>query len=101
MSNWDIEILCIAILSIVLTAVLWKYIRAFKFQEAKPDESSDMNGKVLLANTKITKTTGSIDYSGVAWTVRVDPESELESINPDTSVRISKVEGTLLYVLPE
>lgn len=99
-SGWEYEFFAVAVLSIVLTASLWKKIKMLKTAPVQPDESSDLINKVLFTKTEITKHAGSIDYTGVSWTTRIDPACQIEKIEPETEVKITRLDGTTLFVMP-
>ena len=96
-SNWQIEIACVGVLTTVVAIVLWKPLKKFQNQGGGPDTSSDMIGKTVPSASEITKVSGKIRFSGIDWNARLD-ESEMESIQVDQSCVITGVDGNTMIV---
>lgn len=80
-SSWAYSTASFAILSVGLSAALWKPFKSLepKGDTPPPDSSSDLIGHQFRLQTEISHTqAGSTRYSGISW--RVVPDSSL----PDT-----------------
>jgi membrane protein implicated in regulation of membrane protease activity len=92
------ELFTASVLASITALVLWKPLKNFQNSGDNKNTSSDMVGKTVVVMETITKTAGSIRFSGLDWQARLAQSSSLSEIAVDESVVISSVEGTLIIV---
>ena len=97
-SGWEIEVLCVGLLSLLSAVFLWKPLKKFQGTAPVQDTSSDMIGQVVPVSGEVTLLGGSIRHSGINWQARLDDQSSLESIDVDSRVEIVGVEGNVMIV---
>ncbi|WCN09818.1 NfeD family protein [Marinomonas mediterranea] len=93
--TWTASVLTIAILSVILSAALW---RPFKKMQGKVDHTpvkSDFVGHVFILEADIGPTSpGSYQYSGITW--KIVSESELSA---GTKVEVTEAQVGVMYVM--
>ena len=92
------ELFTASILASITALVLWKPLKNFQNRTIGKNTSSDMVGKSVVVVDPITKTTGSIRFSGINWQARLAQSSSLSEIASNESVIISNVEGTMIII---
>jgi hypothetical protein len=92
------ELFTASILASITALVLWNPLKKFQNRGPGKNTSSDMVGKNVVVVETITKTTGSIRFSGIDWQARLAKSSSLTEIAANELVIISNVEGTLMIV---
>ena len=96
-SNWQVEVASVGVLTTLIAIVMWKPLQKFQNQGGGPDTSSDMIGKTVPCATQITNTSGHIRFSGINWNARLDA-SETDSIAEGEPCKISGVDGNTMIV---
>jgi len=99
-AGWQSEVLVVGLLTAVITIVLWKPLKKMQNSRRKTDDSSDMIGLQVPACDDITKTTGSVRYSGVNWNARLAENVEVEVIANNSICTIVAITGTTMLVKP-
>lgn len=97
-SGWEAELFSIGVLTTLITALLWKPLKAFQNKAEGVDNSSDMIGRIVPCAIDITNTAGAIRYSGINWTARLDAEQS-ETIVEGEMCRITGVNGNVMVVV--
>ena len=97
-SGWEMEVLCVGLLSLLSAVFLWKPLKKFQGTAPVQDTSSDMIGQVVPVSGEVTPLGGSIRHSGINWQARLDDQSPLESIEVDSRVEIVGVDGNVMIV---
>lgn len=101
---FSVAVVLLAGLSVASAALLWGPLKKMQNKEVGPETSSDMVGKILVATTAITQVDGRVSYSGIEWMARLDTSnvdaSEIETINAQSQVEVTSVDGTVLKVKP-
>lgn len=97
-SGWEIEILVAGVLTVIITLLLWRPLKHFQNSGGSADTSSDMIGRLVTASGDITLERGSIRYSGIDWTARLDANASEVVINKDDQCIIASVDGNIMLV---
>lgn len=97
-TGWQSEILVVGVLSAIITILLWKPLKRIQNPESKTDDSSDMIGLTVPVVEEVTRSSGSIRYSGINWQARLDESCSVDSISIDSQCTISGVTGTTMLV---
>jgi inner membrane protein len=92
------ELFTASILASITALLLWKPLKNFQNNTIGKNTSSDMVGKSVVVVEALTKTSGSIRYSGIDWQARLAQSSSLTEIAANELVTISDVEGTLIII---
>lgn len=92
--TWIVGISCTGISTGVITALLWKQLKNLQGDRAiEKDNSSDLIGHTFVVETDITKIKpGSTNYSGISWSVVIDKDAGVDTIEAGQSVTVSSVE---------
>jgi len=99
-SGWEVELLCLGVLTVIVTFALWKPLKTFQNRGDGTDNSSDMIGLAVPSVTEITALEGAIKYSGINWKARLD-KNHKENIAAGTMCKITAVKGNIMIVVPE
>lgn len=99
-SGWEIEIFTLGILTAFTALLLWKPLKRFQNSGNGSDNSSDMIGRQVPVSKTISRTDGSIRYSGINWNSRLDKGAEVEFIAEGNHCIISSVDGNIMLVKP-
>jgi len=99
-SGWNVEIFVLGVLTLVIALVLWKPLKRFQNAGDGSDNSSDMIGRQVPVSKTVSSTDGSIRYSGINWTSRLDDDSGVESIGEGELCIITSVDGNVMLVSP-
>lgn len=85
--------------SVVLLAALRPVVKNYVQKDLTPTNSSTVIGKTVLVTERIDNlhATGTVKVNGVTWTARSADDSVIE---PDTLVRVERIEGVKLFVSP-
>ncbi len=98
MSNWEVEIVFVALLSLASAFLLWKPLKQFQGKRHVVDNSSDLIGHIVVVSQDITLTSGSVRYSGIDWTARLGTNNKEKLIKKDSRVKIASINGNILLV---
>lgn len=98
LNTWESELSTVGLLSGIIAFMLWKPLKRFQNGGIGKDTSSDMIGQKVPSVTEITAVGGSIRYSGVNWSARLDSASGVDSITEDVLCEIVAVEGNVMIV---
>ena len=84
----------------IITALLWKPLKKLQGSRlAKKDNSSDLVGYEFVVDSDITaENPGSVNYSGIEWTVKIDETANVNSIKAGQKVAVSSVDVGLFKV---
>ncbi len=96
--GWQSEIFTVGILTAVVAAILWKPLKSLQNSKGKTDNSSDMVGLTVLANSEINVSSGTIRYSGIDWQARLAEEANGESISAQSQCEIVAITGNIMLV---
>jgi membrane protein implicated in regulation of membrane protease activity len=96
--GWQSEIFTVGILTAVVAAILWKPLKSLQNSKGKTDNSSDMVGLTVLANSEINVSSGTIRYSGIDWQARLSEEANGESISAQSQCEIVAITGNIMLV---
>ncbi len=97
--GWQSEVLVVGILTAVITLLLWKPLKKVQNKRPKTDNSSDMIGLQVPVIEDITKTAGTIRYSGVNWNARLADNATVDMIKNSSICLIVAVTGTTMLVI--
>lgn len=98
LSNWEMEVLFVGILTLISALVLWSPLKHLQGHGKVQDTSSDMIGKIVLTSNPISRIAGAIRYSGIDWPARLSSETENMSIEKGAQVKIVAVDGNIMLV---
>jgi len=99
-NGWQSEILVVGLLTAIVTLVLWKPLKKMQNSRSKTDNSSDMIGLKVPASDDITKSSGSVRYSGINWNARLADDVDIDVIENKSTCTIVAVTGTTMLVKP-
>lgn len=97
-SSWEYEALSVGVTSILFAIILWKPLKKLQGKGVAADTSSDMIGKQVPVSEAISKSTGSIRFSGINWQARLADDADIIEINEGECVEIIGVDGTIMIV---
>jgi len=100
LSGWEIELFVLGVLTAVVAGVLWKPLRKFQNSGDGSDSSSDMIGRQVPVSKAVSTTEGSIRYSGIDWSSRLEVDSAVDSIAEGQHCIITAVDGNIMLVRP-
>ena len=98
--GWQSEVLVVGLSTAIIAALLWKPLHSLQNKRTKTDNSSDMVGLQVPVADDITKTAGSIRYSGINWNARLADGVDIDAIESNTLCTIVAVSGTTMLVEP-
>lgn len=102
-ATWSASIAMFAISSVVVSALLWKPLKAMQNNRNTPakDNSSDLVGMKFRLDDDISVTKPGITrYSGIEWQVEVALDSDVKEISAGTTVVIVSVDVGKFRVSP-
>lgn len=99
-SGWEMEVLTVGVLTGLIAALLWKPFKEFQNSGGKADTSSDMIGLNVPTSSEVTVNGGSIRYSGIDWSARLDPGVDIGGIASGVRCEIVAVDGNVMLVKP-
>jgi inner membrane protein len=91
--------LCAA-LSLALAIVGKRPLQRFQNANIREDQSSDLIGRELVTTQDVTKTEGSIYWSGTQWQARLAASVEAERVGPGVRMRVVEVKNLALILRP-
>ncbi|PAJ75297.1 acriflavin resistance protein [Pseudoalteromonas sp. NBT06-2] len=97
-SGWESELFTVAVLTALLSVLLWKPFKNYQNSGGGLDTSSDMIGKQVPSVDEITLADGHIRYSGINWNAKLDGDTNDEVIEANTQCIITAVEGNTMLV---
>jgi membrane protein implicated in regulation of membrane protease activity len=99
-SGWEAEIFTLGVLTAIIALLLWKPLKRFQNCSDGSDNSSDMIGRQVPVSKTVNLAEGSIRYSGIDWSSRLDEGAGVESINEGMQCIITSVDGNIMLVKP-
>lgn len=92
--TWIAGVSCTGISSGIITTLLWKPLKKLQNdQPAQKDNSSDLIGHEFVIDSDITVShPGTTRYSGISWSVEIDRDAGVETIQAGQKVTVSSVE---------
>lgn len=99
-SGWEMVVLSVGVLTGLITLLLWKPFKEFQNSGGKADTSSDMIGLNVPTSSEVTVNGGSIRYSGVDWSARLDSGVDVGVIASGVRCEIAAVDGNVMLVKP-
>jgi membrane protein implicated in regulation of membrane protease activity len=99
-TSWEGEAVSVAIASLLAAFTLWGPLKSFQNKAPPLDVSSDLIGRQVPCIKEVNSTEGSVFYSGIEWSARLDPGSDAASIPADSQCIICRVDGNKLIVKP-
>jgi len=97
-STWEIELLFVGLFTLLSSLVMWKPLKKFQGKGPVSDNSSDMIGQMVTVSETLSKQGGSIRFSGINWTARLDQNSSIETIEIGQLVKIYAVDGNIMII---
>lgn len=98
--SWQAELLSVGLLTALTTLILWKPLKKFQNEKTATDNSSDMIGLKLPVSVEITKSEGSVRYSGINWNARLADSGDQHNIPVDSQCEIVAILGNTMLVKP-
>jgi len=98
LSNWEIEIVFVALLSLASAFFLWQPLKKFQGKKHVADNSSDLIDHIVVVSQDITLTSGSARYSGINWPARLGENNKEKLIKKGSQVKIVAINGNMLLV---
>ena len=98
--TWISGVSCTGISSGIITALLWKPLKKLQGNRlTQKDNSSDLVGYEFVVDSDITVANpGSVNYSGIKWTVKIDEAAGVDSIEAGQKVTVNSVDVGLFKV---
>ncbi len=103
-ASWSASIAMFAISSVVVSALLWKPLKALQNGRNTPtkDNSSDLVGMKFRLDDDVSVTKlGKTRYSGIEWQVEVALDSDVKEISAGTTVVVVSVDVGKFRVIPQ
>jgi membrane protein implicated in regulation of membrane protease activity len=91
--------LCAA-LSLALAVAGKRPLQRFQNANIREDQSSDLIGRELVTTQDITKTEGSVYWSGTQWQARLAASVEADRVGPGVRMRVVDVKNLALILRP-
>lgn len=86
--------------SLLVALIGWRPLRRFQNADIEEDKSSDLIGRELVATHEVTKTHGTVFWSGVEWRARLAEDAGVERLAPGARARVVGVENLALVLAP-
>lgn len=86
--------------SLLVALIGWRPLRRFQNADIEEDKSSDLIGRELIATHEVTKTHGTVFWSGVEWQARLAEDVGVDSLAPGKRARVVRVENLALVLEP-
>jgi membrane protein implicated in regulation of membrane protease activity len=86
--------------SLMIAIVGRKPLQRFQNADIEEDKSSDLIGREVTLTHEVTKTRGTVFWSGVEWQTRLAHDSPVESLAPGARARVVAVENLALVLAP-
>jgi len=102
-ATWSASIATFAISSVVISALLWKPLKAMQNNRTTPlkDNSSDLVGLKFRLDDDLSVTKpGKTRYSGIEWQVEIDIDSDIKEVGAGTTVEVVSVDAGKFRVTP-
>lgn len=102
LTGWENEVFSVGLFTGLIAILLWNPLKKFQNRGGGPDSSSDMIGQQVRCTSEINQIGGTIRYSGINWTARLDTAVEIKDITipVDTLCEITGVDGNVMIVKP-
>lgn len=97
-TSWEFEALFIGIFSLLAAVLLWQPLKRFQGNNEVKDKSSDLIGQKVITSESVTEISGTVRYSGINWTARLDDSASVLDIPTNTKVIITGVDGNIILV---
>jgi len=97
-STWEAELLFVGVFTLLASLVMWKPLKQFQGKGQVSDNSSDMIGQMVTVSETLTKQGGSIRFSGINWTARLEQDSDITSVAVGELVKIYAVDGNIMII---
>lgn len=95
-ATWSASIATFAISTIVVSALLWKPLKAIQNNRKTPkkDNSSDLVGMMFRLDEDISVSKpGTTRYSGIEWQVELALDSDVAEISSGTTVIVASIDA--------
>lgn len=99
-SGWEAEIFTLGVLTAAIALLLWGPLKRFQNSGDGSDNSSDMIGRQVPVSKAVSQAEGSIRYSGIDWSSRLDEGAGVDSIEEGKLCIITSVNGNIMLVKP-
>lgn len=99
-SGWEAELFSVGMFSVFFALIMWKPLKKMQNPSSETNKSSDLVGIEVPCVTAVTKSTGSVRYSGIDWPARLMQPSKVDEIEPGDLSKVCAIEGNILMVKP-
>ncbi|HEY8260709.1 MAG TPA: NfeD family protein [Methylosinus sp.] len=89
-----------AALSLAIALVGRKPLQRFQNADVEEDRSSDLIGRELTTTHEVTKSAGTVHWSGVDWRARLAADAGAESLAPGVRAKVTAIENLTLVLTP-
>jgi len=100
--SWIASVACFGISTGVMGVLLWKPFKKMQDRSAADQKpQSDFVGLTFILDQEVTGSQhGNYRYSGINWTVKIDPGSGLDNITSGTKVQVVSVDVGIFRIKP-
>jgi hypothetical protein len=89
-----------AALSLAIALVGRKPLQRFQNADVEEDRSSDLIGRELTTTAEVTKSGGTVHWSGVDWRARLAADAGAESLAAGARAKVTAIENLTLVLTP-
>jgi membrane protein implicated in regulation of membrane protease activity len=89
-----------AALSLAIALVGRKPLQRFQNADVEEDRSSDLIGRELTTTHEVTKSGGTVHWSGVDWRARLSAETAVERLAPGARAKVTAIDNLVLVLTP-
>lgn len=86
--------------SLLIAFVGKRPLQRFQDADVQEDRSSDLIGRELTTTHEVTKTGGSVYWSGVDWQARLCDDASVDTLAPGARARVARIENLVLVLSP-
>ncbi len=89
-----------SVTSLAVAALGWRPLRQFQNADVEEDKSSDFIGRELITTHEVTRSGGTVHWSGAEWQARLAEDAGVARVGPGERMRIVDVENLALVLAP-
>ncbi|MBY6240013.1 NfeD family protein [Methylosinus sp. Sm6] len=89
-----------AALGLAIALIGKKPLQRFQNADVEEDQSSDLIGRELTTTHEVTKSGGTVHWSGVDWRARLAADAPADRLAPGVRARVTEIENLVLVLTP-
>jgi membrane protein implicated in regulation of membrane protease activity len=86
--------------SLAIALVGKRPLQRFQNADVEEDQSSDLIGRELTTTHEVTKSGGTVHWSGLDWRARLAADAGAESLPPGARAKVTAIENLTLVLTP-